>query len=480
MNSAKTHKDVPKGNQRKLRVGLYVGFLLIGLLSMLNMFGLIIFFAFIPIIRYIKAIPSIQQKTVIKDFYFGGVIIGVCAFSFVLQIVPQNWTTILMGWASYLTRGATLIVLAIVSSFGFALLGLLLKKISSFNSRVLCLIVCWPIAEIIRSYLAAIAGYGPGASISPNYNFGSLAVIVSGTPLVYLSRFVGFFGLTIITVAIAVALYYIFFEKVYLLPASFLVLLFAINLYGWNIGNRPYSHEINVSTVQLGENSKLKEWSGLDRPPSETDLLVLPEYSEFLNNKSKEDVLSTLSNDGIAITSVSNGESPSGTNQLQIVNQSGVVVDKQDKTFLIPTGEYLPYAMQAFLKIVGQKSTIEGFTLMQQITPGSTPPRPFKNSAFTVGAIACSGITSLNEYRQLSHQGSDVLTNSASLAFLSSSSLYHGYAKNMARFHTVSNTKPLVQSSRGGESFIMNKQGRILVSTKENKNVLLSAKLGIQ
>lgn len=463
-----------------LRLGLHASFMSIGMLSMLGRFGLLLPLALVPLIIYTKAISKLKRSTVLVDFYLGGVIISLFAFVFIVQLAPQNWTVFLHGWMSYVTRGFALVAISLFGGLSFLLFGFLLTVWPRFTQRLVCLLLAWPLAEVLRSYLVALLSYGPGGSLSPNYNFGSLAVTAAGTPLVYLSRIVGFYGLSLVILLCAIALYFLIVKRSYLLPSLALIVIVALCTFSWHLGNGSTPRTIRVASVHLATTSNLKNWPVVSLPEANTDLLVLPEYSEFEKNIDKDQLLSRLSADGIAVTSVAVGNSPTAANRLRFYARNGAVAQEQDKTLLIPTGEYLPYVIQIFLKVTGQQTVNESFTDGQQIAPGAGSPQAYRGSKVTYGALVCSGVLSLTEYRDLTKQGSDILTNSASLSFLSNSSFYYRYARNMARFQAVSNDRPLVQSSRGGESFIMDRQGKIITLTSGDKNALIQAVLPVE
>lgn len=125
----------------------------------------------------------------------------------------------------------------------------------------------------------------------------------------------------------------------------------------------------------------------------------------------------------------------------------------------------------------GTKKVLQDFTYSQQVTPGEKFEKPYNNVRFSVGALACSGVTALNEYRRLTQQGADILVNSASLSFLTNKSSYHVYAYNMSRFQAVSNNRPFVQASRSGESYILDNQANVIAKYHGNNTSIINAQL---
>ena len=415
------------------------------------------------------------------DFYLGGLILCGFANLFLFQMSPENWN---IGLSGIITVVARIIAWLLVCSFcaiAYALLGFFLGNIRKTTGRIIALPLLFPAMELVRSYLYAAISYGPKGSFSPNYNWGSLAVPGAGTVLVYNSRILGFFGISFAVVLCNVIIFLIIQRKLY--AATMLASLMAIcTVIGWKMGNvKATARVINVSVVHIGETEFMKDTDTSITPPPNTDLLVLSEYSGIEKNAAIQDYLRNLNKNGVAVTTVVNGKSPKGTNRIIYISKTGEVINRQDKTFLIPTGEFLPYSLQASFKTIGRSSINEAFKYTQQLERGDKPEKVFTTKDnIAIGTLACSGVSALNEYKRLTDEGADILVNSASLAFIEPNSLYHVYAKNMARFQAVSNNRPFAQASRSGRSYIIDNQGRTLVVSKGQNKQILSAPVKIR
>lgn len=463
-----------------IRLRLYLTFYLLGIAMIWPDGKWLLFFALIPLITYLPYINKKSVKQIVRDFYFGGFLL--CAFAnlFLFQIAPENWTVQLRGWFGLFSRFISWIIVCSFCALSYAGLGYALVKIKSNNKRLLFLPFIFPIVELLRSYLFAFIAYGPHSNLSPNFNWGSIAVPASGTPLVYNSRILGFFGLTLLVVVINICLYLMLIKRKVLVPASILCVIAASTLLTWNIGNTQGDKTLKVASLHLSEKSDMTLIDSSLWPSQGTDLLVLPEYSAILKYKDYKKMLGRLSVNGVAISSMGNGRSPSGTNRMIILDRHGNIINYQDKTFLIPTGEYMPYGLQLSFRLIGKSQALTDFTYVQQLSKGSKPEYSFTtNDNVTIGALACSGIGALNGYNRLTQQGADILSNSASLAFLLPDSMYHTYARDMARFQAVSNNRSFVQSSRSGQSYIIDSQGTTLKVSDGQKNQLLQSTLKI-
>lgn len=441
----------------------------------------LIYIALVPLIAYLPSINKTPSKRVIRDYYFAGFILCGFANIFLFQLAPENWTIQLNGWFGYASRFISWILICSICAVSYGLLGYILTKIKYDSLKLLFLPFLFATTELIRSYLFAIMAYGPHGSLSPNFNWGSIAVPASGTPLVYSSRILGFFGLTFLVVVINICIYLLFIKRRVLAPTLVLGGIISLTLIGWSLGEQKTNKVLQVAIIHMNEQNDLSMGSLALWPPEGTDLLVLPEYSAVLKYKDYKQMLHRLSKNGVAITTIDTGRSPNATNRIIYLNRDGDIIKSQDKTFLIPTGEYIPYSLQLGFRAIGKSTALVDFRYSQQLKPGNEPESLYMTEdGVKIGALACSGVSALNEYSRLSNAGADILTNSASLAFLQPTSLYHVYARNMARYQAVSNNKPFVQASRSGQSYILDNQGRTLIENSNQNDQLFSYPVGIQ
>jgi apolipoprotein N-acyltransferase len=460
---------------------LYISFLLLGISMIWDKGGWLTLVALIPAINYLAKFNELSTRKVLKDFYLAGFILCGFANLFFFELAPENWTIALTGWFGLVSRFVSWLLICSFCSLSFLLLGYILKRIKYLNHRLLALPVLFALTELVRSYLFASMAFGPHGSFSPNFNWGSIAVPASGTPLVYSSRLIGFFGITAAVVVVNIALYLLLFKRRIIVPLSLILVICTVTILGWKLGETKGSKQLRVAVVHLNERQDLSEWSKSFWPAQNTDIIVLPEYSNVQSNKNFKLILSRLSKDGIAVTTRPIGRAPNEINSVTYYNKDGNVVNTQGKTFLIPTGEYMPYSLQASFTLLGKKQALTDFHYSQKLTKGTIDEYPLRsNKDVYIGTLACSGISALTQYRQLTDKGADVLVNSASLAFLQPDSLYHIYAKNMARYHSIVNNRPFLQSSRSGQSYILDNQGQTLVQSIDQNNQIYSATITIK
>lgn len=445
---------------------------IIGLASIIHFFEYFIFIGFIPLIIYVKRIHRYTIRQVLLDFYICGLILCGFSYLFIFQVLPNNWAISLPTWIAVTASLISWLLISCLSACLFILLGGLLYKIKNSNYRLLLLIPIWIGVEIIRSYGIALYSYGPGSSISPNFNFGSIGVIASGTHAIYLSRYVGFYGMSITVLLVNLSLYYLFFKRKITALYVIVIILF-FTYFSWISKDNSIDNSTDIVAVHLNEESVLDVWSGWKSLPNEIEILIFPEYSGVLENKDFIKIASKLSDEGVGITSTTKRIDNKTYNQIVYFDNLGNILQTQNKSFIIPSGETMPYFLSGIFKIIGQDDLVEQFQINQQITPGTANESPFKYKGNSFGSLICSGIIALNEYSRLSDEGSNILINTASLSFLVHDSYYHVHARNMARYHAVSNNVPLVQASRSGESFMVLSNGSFINLFNSNSDKII-------
>jgi apolipoprotein N-acyltransferase len=348
-----------------------------------------------------------------------------------------------------------------------------LKKAYPKNSGIILLLLpaLVVVCEYLRSILSSIYQYGPGGSIGDYWNFGSFGLAAVQSPLDYMSKYLGLYGLSFIVVAISALLVWIFTRKTHKLPLIGVLVAFILVL--GLAGKLDDSHNIKSieSTKHASVQSISSEYYSYQDPmmieyedTAKKDLILLTEYSGISesdnSNVFNKYIKNRLSNDGVAID-VRGGSSDKRAGTLQFVNNSGITTDTIIKGLLIPNGEYLPLTTTLLLKLTGNASVVKDFNETRKLQKGETV-RVHNTSGLTIGPVACSGILSRQDYRKLTKNGAEVLTNSASLVILGRSNAYFNQSLAMARFHAIANQRTFIQASKSAPSFALDTQGKYI------------------
>lgn len=446
--------------------------------------GWLIFLALIPFLFLLKLIneSSLRKGSKVGYIWLSGWVMMSGVVFWLLQTQPDRWAGLSGWWA----MGSLLVVFLLFSailSFGFIFFGLgwVFMKLNLTQKRIFILLpALWIVCEFLRSWLFSLIATGPNTVLGANWNFGNLGFAASVSPLVFLARIGGLYGLSFAVIVINLSIFWII-QKRWKLP---LILLLSIGLIttGAYFGYKQTDgKQIGVAALQLGKNQSLQIGSiGYHNQLSEipiqnqADIIVLPEYSTIFegeNEPTDSVFIHQLSNSSQTpiITSLQRSETEKLFNTVTVYNPNKDVVFSYDKQFLIPVGEAMPYALSKPLELFGQGAGLK----LREITRGNAPATTFVANGLAIGSQACSGAISPELYRELVNGGAQILTNSASLSIFADSPTYHQQAQQMARFMAVSNARPFAQATDGSYSFVIDSNGRWLAKSGQDNLQLI-------
>lgn len=443
----------------------------------------------LPFLYLLKILQDNKVKKTLGYWWLVGFLSQIVVLVWMLQTQPERWAGA-TGWSAIGGLVFGYVAFALVMSAGFVLAGWLYKlsKVNLQNPWVFIVLpAAWVIGEFSRSWLFSIISAGPNTTFGPFWNFGSLGFAASVTPLVFLARLVGLWGLSFVVVVVNLIIFWLI-QKRWKLPIILLAVIMLATAISWFVYKNPTGKTINVATVQFGNNDSLQiggvnfHQDLLQKVQGKrADMLVLPEYSDiFLEDQTPtdKDMAATLltSQDSPIITSTQTQNSEGDSvrhNTLTVYNTAGNVVHEQDKQFLIPIGEAMPYAFIYLFRAIGQGQVIDSQFQGREVTKNPHPDTAYSVSGLNIGSLACSGAIGPELYRGLVGGGAEILTNSASLSIFSGAPTYHQQAQQMARFIAVANARPFVQATDGSYSFITDQNGRWLAKSGQNSLELL-------
>jgi len=407
----------------------------------------------------------ISSKLDNKRYYAIWSVFSFTYFAIVLSWVYKiNATDLIQD--SYLSSIFLIITFALMIgafSTGTILMAYTVRKlnITTENKTILIIPVIWVVCEYFRSILFSILFMGDGGSIGPFWNFGTTGLLIADTPLKYSSRIIGLYGQSFIVITIAISIY-----KLITKQWRYSLLLFIpviISLMGRILYSNPSGQKLSVKSISIpgkietGYEDALKK---IINGVGHTDLLVLPEYSRFFIDETGAKTNHTLPNTTkLVIDSACSVDEKKISNKVSYYNHNGEVFKQYKKWFLIPGGEYIPYIYHMILFYSGNRNLIDQFHISNAVNRPDMREQPYKFNNVTYGALACSGAIAPSLYRSLSSSGAEVLVNSASISTLGVSETYYYQAAHLSKFIATANARPYIQSSRGGPSYILNKDG---------------------
>jgi apolipoprotein N-acyltransferase len=455
--------------------------------------GWLVLVAFVPLFEFIRR--SHKQGWSIKKTTFYLVLSGLLFYAYnlvwVLKIRPELWAKV-NGHVIPLLLILVWLVSILMYSSGFVLFSLITSKLKDrklFSLRYLWLLpALWIVTEYLRGWFVSLVSWGPGASLGPNYNFGALGFGLSGSPLVFLGRFFGLYGLSGLIILINLLIYRAI-NKRYKLAIPISGVILALSIVAAFIFNDP-GRALKVGLVQTQTvnqnyheqllNLAQNQLAAKDLP---LDILVTPEGSNYYKPASTDTVKqinkALFKNDRGLIVSGGELNSTSGTPTLDIVYRqpNGQEVSRQQKSFLIAAGEYVPFVVKSLLQITGHRDMLAVYQAQRTVQKSSNLEEPVQYQDTAIGTLACSGVISPGYYKRLSQHGAEVLVNSAELDIMQYSPTYFSQAKQMIVFQAVANAKPLVQASNSGYSYAVTSQGKIDLESKNRQLGLYPVKV---
>lgn len=450
-------------------------------------FSWVVFVAVVPYLFFLKQELTGKHPHIILRTWLMGLFACLGVTGWLAVADTGGWLQV-HGMAVTVATFTVWLLLGACLSVGFVLFGYLLNRFhnkrSFFWFTLTILPLAWVVAEFGRSLFASLIASGPGGSFGANFNFGNLGYAGSATVVGFSARLIGLYGVSLLVVFVNVALFWAS-QKRYkpLLVVAVVLGLISVGGFYWPV----HGSTIHIGVVQLPADDEYyydSLTSALqNRTPNQPlDILVLPEYSEYLENSVPQQQAAISSaafgnKNGVVVYS-RHGAAQQGhpTNQIVVSDRNGHVTATLDKSFLIPSGEYLPWVIEGPLKAFGQSALTSYFDKEIRVAKSSSAESPIRANGVVYGVLACSGVITPNGYQTLAKHGASVLVNTASLNQFRRAKMYHQQAKQFAHFQAVANNRPFGQSAKGGNSYIINRNGRF-VSLAGTDDIVVSAKV---
>lgn len=448
----------------------YLSAVLLGLAFTHSVLSWLVFIGLVPMCYYILG-KDFRQK----HFWLAGWLFMLIIIHWMLQTTPSNWTALEGGFATF-NKAWIWASSALVFSVGFALVGLIISRLKLKQPiDLLWLVLVWPVGEVVRSMIYSLYSAGPGWSFGPHWNFGNLAFAGSDTPLAFGGRLLGLYGLSALVVLANVAIFWAI-QKQWRLASIGMALVLILPTVGFSL-SKATGQSKTLAAWHLNSEDQIDP-AKYDAAPA--DILALPEYAMPEPNQINPDQSGRMLKAGGAVVSTDVDQAEPPHNNLIFYSASAGPYSIQAKTFLVPTGEFLPYLVQGLFKLLNRQYIIDEFNQNHLIARGTkaiqvvTTPGGIK-----VGALPCSGILAVSEYQRLAGDGADVLVNPASLILLSKAPSYQAQAHQINRFVAIASARPLVQSARAATSYMLDGNGIEIARTSgDSKVIAVDAQIG--
>lgn len=204
------------------------------------------------------------------------------------------------------------------------------------------------------------------------------------------------------------------------------------------------------------------------------DIIVLPEDSraqEYLGAPRVQELLNRSGRDTVLIDSARSSHG-SGARAKIFFLSSGGVPGESEKEFLMPFGEYVPYAATLIARLSGQGEWLASFDAVRGYERGESQTYQFQGHV--LGALFCSEIIPDSPYRNLARRGADIFLNVASHAdFHENGGVLYAQTLSTAKMKAVAHRRYFIQAGNHMPSFILNERGEVLAESARGENSVL-------
>lgn len=321
--------------------------------------------------------------------------------SFFLHTYPVEW---LAGTVSspfqILFIGMSWFLASITLGLAGGLVSCLIYKIHRFSLPKYIVIptvaLSWVLGEVLGSLFFALLTLGPGTSLAPTFGIGYVGQALVALPIfVPFAVLGGVYAVSFFTVVIANMLQIIGRAKWWFVFVPIVKITLVNVALSWYMTYEPQNVSIVTIDTEFSDSASPEMRSVVWQEVMtkivelelETDYIILPEDSRYSRyhlraTTSPDYLLAQMrlrSDNAIIIDSATTPQSGSRYVLRGSFLQGGAAVALQDKQYLTPQGEALPYVMWYFLRAIGQAEWLsdDGWGRMvpgeyQYVTPHSS------------------------------------------------------------------------------------------------------------
>ena len=452
------------------------------------------FVALIPLFLLIRR----EQST--RNIFWYGFLFGFVAIAgttiWFLGAYPLEWAGIESRSVAALIVASVWITTSVFLGVFFALFAWLFKKLSYGDWRdIVTASSLWVLMEYSRALFLSIIFLGSQSSLGPDWILGFFGYSLGWSHL--FASFVAPLGGVYLVAFVGVAINYAMFLVVWKFRGkrlSFvcLALVAALSIfYGVDQAavSRPVSGETKtvaiVTTnfpasfsdglIVMGTKAASLERLITEAVQNAPDIIVLPEDSraqEYLGALRVQELLNRSGRDTVLIDSARSSHGSGARAKIFFLSSTGGVPDESAKEFLMPFGEYVPYAAALIARLFGQEEWLMSFDTVRGYERGESQTYRFREHV--LGTLFCSEIIPDSPYRNLARRGADIFLNVASHAdFHENGEVLYAQTLSTAKMKAAAHRRYFIQAGNHMPSFILNERGEVLAESARGENSVL-------
>jgi len=460
---------------------LILGAISIGLSLSYSFFWPLIFVSVLPLVRLVYAEDLEYKHLFSHGWLFGFLLIGSTIHWF-FNALPLTWLGISDSLVSVILIFFVWLVVSVVLGVAVGLWAVC-ARVSRTHLMVdmVTFSTLWVLFEYLRMWIFTVVTYGPGSLLESNFSFGFIGYALAQSSLLLpLASFGGVFVLSFTTFFVSMSLYVLYKRFGLSMSLSVALVIVVLGVFYPSSGAvSPLS--LDVATVNTNFKSLLyvssmeqqfrrsvitQKLRNIVVENPQVEVIVLPEGSRYTSQFTGEeykDFFAQLFGERevlIVDTNLLRGEEGLASHVVFFSSTKGLLASHM-KRFLLPFGEYMPYAGEVMFRALGMRSELAEIKRSRTRVP-SNKQYGFEYKGVDLVALSCSDTVSPVLYRKLS-QGS----NPKIFLNLSSQSWFHN-SKNpfnqlivMAKVHATWNNTPYIQATNAGLSFRVFPYGHI-------------------
>jgi apolipoprotein N-acyltransferase len=449
----------------------------------------LVFFGFVPLIEGIRQARSLGQ-TFLFGWLAGSVLYGLGCFGIWWQTLPLDWLGFFDLWFQVLLIAVSWALTAAGLALFVGMFAVMFKYLSDNTWwDFIYFASAWVVCEWLSAWWFSIQNVGPHTIVGPDFSLASVGNLLSGDEvLLQVAWLGGVYALSALAALVGMLLYRISradrrerIVAVWICSAFVMLLLVGHIVLPRTPSDDPGAVPIRVAAISLQKPpifvptpaQDLTQYSVVMRLLPGTagaDIVALPETSDFLRTLRSVHggaARSTISGiyAGGTIPTLIDSESVfvEGTlrDRMEFYNVQDGTAQFQNKRFLLPGGEYIPYLYRSFFAVLGQGSHLKEVLAHRGFTAGASPS-PVIVNGISVGVLFCDETMSPRLYSSLARNGAQIFVNTASHSWFHGSRIVAAQMEGIAKVRAVESRRWYVQANDVAPSFVLDPYGRVV------------------
>ncbi|HEX5774401.1 MAG TPA: nitrilase-related carbon-nitrogen hydrolase [Candidatus Paceibacterota bacterium] len=436
------------------------------------------------------------QEALLYGFVFG-IITASAGVVWFWDAFPLDWMNIESRHIQWGVLATTWGIVSLSLSLGPALAALGIWKMRENTFAAIVAALFWVLAEEGRMWGYALLTWGAQSLMGAHFSMAALGYALTENP--YLLQIAAFGGLAPLNAAVgfmgaglALSVYALATRRVTtpaLIGSFVLCVVLALPLVApQEISSRPEPLRVALITTSFPIEDAEKAPETLrvllgDAAARSPDIVVMPEgfgvRKAYPDEPERQEALSRLfgATERLILSADTVQDEYSMRVRLFYDSTTEGELERYDKMFLIPLGEYSPYFASVLYAPFQDKGVESHLSKVQNRLERGDGVTTARYHGEIVGALLCSDSLSPSLYRAQAREGATLLANLSNAAWFRGSHLVHARLVQLGRVHAVANRAYFVQAGNLSPSFALAPDGRIVAESAWGTESVLTVEI---